>query len=40
MFPSPYGDIFLKFINEIGDLGLGFDVSVPLRGYFFEILGV
>ena len=38
LFPSPYGDIFLKLqnkgftINEIIN-----DVSVPLRGYFFEI---
>ena len=40
VFPSPYGDIFLKYAVAVDTyIGDG-SVSVPLRGYFFEILGV
>ena len=36
-FPSPYGDIFLKYPDvKYGDWKRC-AVSVPLRGYFFEI---
>ena len=36
MFPSPYGDMVLKFRTEPRK-GMHQAVSVPLRGYGFEI---
>ena len=38
-FPSPYGDMVLKFIGGIKMIEIKF-VSVPLRGYGFEIFGL
>ena len=39
-FPSPYGDIFLKFGFLHPKRGAHRSVSVPLRGYFFEMHGL
>ena len=36
MFPSPYGDMVLKCLYRMR-LRSGFRVSVPLRGYGFEM---
>ena len=37
-FPSPYGDMVLKYVSD-GVWGVGTPcVSVPLRGYGFEII--
>ena len=41
LFPSPYGDIVLKLYDLDGETKLcSVEVSVPLRGYCFEILAV
>ena len=39
-FPSPCGDMVLKWILGITPEVLISTVSVPLRGYGFEIIGV
>ena len=37
MFPSPYGDMVLKYCGKIAVSSIVRVVSVPLRGYGFEI---
>ena len=37
MFPSPCGDMVLKYDTDRGGLSRD-EVSVPLRGYGFEML--
>ena len=37
MFPSPCGDMVLKYVRSLAKT-YGLTVSVPLRGYGFEIL--
>ena len=38
MFPSPCGDMVLKFKKVTMNLDIFFTVSVPLRGYGFEMM--
>ena len=38
LFPSPYGDMVLKYLLRRSDPKENLIVSVPLRGYGFEIV--